>query len=348
MTKDEKIFSELIADVDKMTEDDFLKLKNDASAFLYKIDKIYKPCENQSLADRIKNYENTTRKYLPSKCYTLIRLDGKAFHTFTRHFKKPYDDRLIEAMQQTTKYLCSHIQGCKVGYTQSDEITLVLTDFDNEKTNAWLNGNIQKISSISASMASTFLYFYLVNYTNIYDEKDISDIPIFDSRVWTLDDKYEVFNTILWRQHDCTKNAIQGLAQSVFSHKECINKNCKKLIDYLKEKGLNFDHYLSYIKFGTLVYKESTLHEGKIMDAFGNSISKGFSMNSSWVIDTNCPKLDENKDYLLNKLNTFTNIKDCKWCHYIDIENNFCSKCSRAFPVNNTYKDYYKLCTSKE
>ena len=107
------------------------------------------------LGDRMKEqYEHRTRYLLPRRTYTLIRLDGKAFHTFTRGMERPFDHNLMKTMNEVTKYLCENIMGCVLGYTQSDEITLLLTDFQNEKSEAYFDGNIQKIASISAGMAS--------------------------------------------------------------------------------------------------------------------------------------------------------------------------------------------------
>ena len=109
-----------------------------------------------SLGDRMKgNYENITRTFLPRRTYTLIRLDGKAFHTFTRGPPKPWDEDLIDIMNDVTKTLCANIQGAKLGYTQSDEITIVMTDFDSLETDAWYGGNIQKIVSVAASMTTS-------------------------------------------------------------------------------------------------------------------------------------------------------------------------------------------------
>jgi tRNA(His) guanylyltransferase len=256
------------------------------------------------LGDRMKENENITRYYLPKRCYTMIRLDGSHFHTFTQNMVKPFDDRLVKAMIATTKYLCGRIQGCKIGYVQSDEITLCLTDFDNMETISWFNGNIQKIVSTSASMASTFLYAYLLHYTDLYfQEKDIKDIPTFDSRVWTLSDKWEVFNTFLWRQQDCTRNCIQSIARSLAPHKECMNKNCSQLQDLIHEKNNNFNDYSINLKRGTFIYKEDSVIEDKAMDGNGYEISTGFYTNREWFIDNNCPILtSKNPDYIFNKI----------------------------------------------
>ena len=110
--------------------------------------------KKDSLGDRMKEYENISRNYLTRRVPVIIRLDGKAFHTFTKGMKKPFDRLLMTTMQETMKNLCENIQGCVFGYTQSDEITLVLTDYATITTDAWFGYNIQKMCSISASIAT--------------------------------------------------------------------------------------------------------------------------------------------------------------------------------------------------
>ena len=108
-----------------------------------------------SLGDRMKeNYENRAKTYLVRRMPVIIRLDGKAFHTFTRGFDKPYDEVFHKTMNETLRFLCENIQGCKFGYTQSDEITLLLTDYDTLTTDAWFDNAVQKMCSVSASMAT--------------------------------------------------------------------------------------------------------------------------------------------------------------------------------------------------
>ena len=122
-----------------------------------------------ALGDRMKEfYENRSKTKLTRKMPVIIRLDGKAFHTFTRGFKKPFDEIMIKTMQQTMQYLCENIQGCILGYTQSDEITLVLQDYYKLETDAWFDYDVQKIISISAAMATlAFNKYYAANINNM-------------------------------------------------------------------------------------------------------------------------------------------------------------------------------------
>lgn len=199
---------------------------------------------NDSLGDRMKQqYENRTRYYLPRRTYTIIRLDGKSFHTFTKSFEKPFDPDIIDAMDITALGLCERIMGAQFAYTQSDEISILLTDFAKEDTSAWYDGNIQKIVSVSASMATGLFnrLFYDMTLAN------------FDSRAFTIPDPIEVENYFIWRQKDAERNSLQGLAQANFSHKELLNKKHADIHEMLHSKGINWADLTSRLKNGGLI-----------------------------------------------------------------------------------------------
>ena len=107
-----------------------------------------------NLGDRMKGYEDTFRYYLPKKTNLILRIDGKAFHSYTKNCKRPFDDNLMDDMNQTAIKLCEEIQGAKLAYVQSDEISILITDYDDIKTSAWFDNNLQKIVSVSASIAT--------------------------------------------------------------------------------------------------------------------------------------------------------------------------------------------------
>jgi len=177
-----------------------------------------------NLGDRMKGYENIERNYMTKRMPTLIRLDGKAFHTFTKGFQRPFDMVLMKSMWDTAQYLCKNVMGCKIAYTQSDEITLLLTDYDQLTTQAWFDKNIQKMVSVSSSMAT--MAFNNAFMDNVSEwERNQEDITegiakqfstylqkaynaMFDSRVYNIP-KEEVCNAFIWRQQDATRNAIQ-------------------------------------------------------------------------------------------------------------------------------------------
>ena len=208
---------------------------------------------NDSLGDRIKsNYEDRSRYFLPRRTYTIIRLDGKAFHTYTRGLKKPFDMDLIEDMSEATKYLCENIQGCVLGYTQSDEISLLLVDFDKPTTSAWFDGNIQKMASISASMVTA-------KFNELRAKRGINKLAFFDSRVFTISDRIEVMNYFIWRQNDAVRNSVSMAAQSVYSHKELNGKNGSDKQELLFKKGINWNDYPVSCKNGSMLTKKKVV-----------------------------------------------------------------------------------------
>ena len=223
------------------------------------------------LGDRMKsNYENRSKTTLLRRTPVIIRLDGKAFHTFTRGLRKPYDTILMKTMQETMLYLCENIQGCKIGYTQSDEITLLLTDYDTLTTGAWFDYEVQKLCSVSASMATLAFnkIFELCSLTEIKDSaeeegyklgsnyKDKLMKAMFDSRCFNIP-KEEVCNCFIWRQQDATRNAIQLLGQNYFSSKELHKKSCNDIQDMLMiNKSINFNDERTDFKRGSCCYKD--------------------------------------------------------------------------------------------
>jgi len=104
-----------------------------------------------TLGDRMKDFENVTRYVIPRRTYTILRLDGKAFHTYTRNLQKPFDSELSNDIDVSVIALLTEIGGARFAYCQSDEISILLTDVDNINTQTWFNGNIQKISSVASS-----------------------------------------------------------------------------------------------------------------------------------------------------------------------------------------------------
>lgn len=259
-------------------------------------------------------YEEIPKTRLMRRIPVAIRIDGKAFHTFTKGFQKPFDSVLMTSMQETMKYLCENIQGCTFGYTQSDEITLVLIDYQKLTSSAWFDYEVQKICSITASMATiAFNKFFIknVNYFKITHEHDntINEYcttlinaaekgAIFDARCFSVP-KEEVANLIYWRQLDAIRNSIQMVGQANFSHKELQNKSCKDIKNMLLEQRyLNWDRLPEDCKWGTACIKTSPKEE--VID-ISTATEKPLRMvvnRSSWFIDKHMPILKENWDYI--------------------------------------------------
>lgn len=206
------------------------------------------------LGNRMKGqYENRTRYSLPRRTYTIIRLDGKAFHTFTQEMKKPFDEDFAVVMDRTAQFLCEEIQGAKMAYVQSDEISILLTDFDKITTDAWFDANIQKMVSVAASLA-TAKFNVVFNY-----DKDPSQMKMafFDARVFTIPDRVEVENYFIWREKDATRNSISMTAQSLYSHKELEGKSSSDQQEMIHLKGQNWNDMPDGFKRGRIISYES-------------------------------------------------------------------------------------------
>lgn len=270
---------------------------------------------HDELGKRMKTfYEEIPKTRLMRRVPVAIRIDGKAFHTFTKGFQKPFDEMLIESMQDTMKYLCENIQGCVLGYTQSDEITLILVDYKKLTSSAWFDYEVQKVCSIAASMATMAFNKYFSENINsecyVFDDEllDNGDFnpnykneylidlytthikasykgAMFDARCFNVP-KEEVANLIYWRQLDATRNSIQMVGQANFSHKELQNKSCDQIQDMLMtQKGINWNDIPSYQKHGSCCIKE----EYRFND----------SLRSRWIIDNDIPIFKgDNRKYI--------------------------------------------------
>ena len=272
---------------------------------------------HDDLGTRMKEfYEQIPKSKLMRRTPVAIRIDGKAFHTFTRGFQKPFDEVLIKTMQQTMKYLCENIQGCIFGYTQSDEITLILVDYKKLNSSAWFDYEVQKMCSIAASMATmAFNKFFTNNVENFVQDcatdyetqglcgegtieyelckiyqKAIDKGAMFDARCFNIP-KEEVTNLIYWRQLDATRNSIQMVGQANFSHAELQNKTCSNIQDMLMlQKGINWNDFPIDCKRGAACIKTGVMVCGASLDDV---------LHDEWVIDTEMPILKgEDREYL--------------------------------------------------
>lgn len=267
--------------------------------------------KRDSLGDRMKGfYEERAKTKLVRRMPVIIRLDGRAFHTFTKGFAKPFDKRMLETMQETTLELCKNIQGCVFGYTQSDEITLILVDYNGIDVSAWYDYEVQKMCSVAASMAT--LYFNRIFRHKIYEfvnehvkvindpktygeelSKSVEDLlksynasiemgAMFDARCFNVPIN-DVCNCVLWRQKDATRNGINSLGQAWFKHKELEGKNTNQVQDMLFEKyGINWNNLSTVEKRGTAIIKDE---------------------NEKWFIDEEMPILmGEGRNYVESRI----------------------------------------------
>lgn len=272
---------------------------------------------HDALGTRMKTfYEQIPKTRLMRRTPVIIRIDGKAFHTFTRGFQRPFDKVLIKTMQETTKYLCENIQGCVLGYTQSDEISLLLIDYQKFETSAWFDYEVQKMCSIAASMATmAFNKCFERNVGEFQNEHGYPNTDcgghadlintymnahnkgaMFDARVFNIP-KEEVTNYIYWRQLDASRNSIQMVAQANFTHKELQNKSCNDIQDILMlQKGINWNDFPVCQKRGTCVVKEEYLtrtnDDGTVFEISADAVdivADDVTVRNRWIIDKGIP-----------------------------------------------------------
>lgn len=267
--------------------------------------------DRSSIGERMKSYEDSQKTYLIRRMPVMIRLDGNAFHTFTRGFERPFDSIMTEAMQRTMKYLCENISGCVLGYTQSDEITLLLIDYKQINQQPYFGYVKRKVESISASMATMAFnnsFCEVINEKvgeeamNAKSEEDVEKImyrykkymskagyAMFDSRAFNIPE-FEVVNEFIWRQQDCVRNSIQSVGHANFSETKMYGKNMSQIQDMLmEEKGINWNDFPVYLKRGSCCIKVPVVfNEGK---------ENEFTRNK-WIVDKDIPTFTKDKGYI--------------------------------------------------
>lgn len=212
------------------------------------------------LGDRMKRYERPYEFVLPRRTYTVVRVDGRAFHTFLRHADRPFDHDVVVAMRTTACRLASKLAGCVLAYTQSDEISLVLQDFAEVGTEPWFGGSVQKIASVAAS---TVTAIFTTEYDKSFERRGDEDYPTFDARVFTIADPVEVANYLLWRQRDCVKNSVGALAEHVLGRARITGVGSVDRRDMLEKAGSPWTALEPYLRHGWLV-KKITVTDGEL------------------------------------------------------------------------------------
>lgn len=241
-----------------------------------------------SLGDRMKSqYEDVFRYHLPGRLPIILRLDGVHWHSLTKKCKKPIDDNLVNAMNDTAIYLCKNVQGCQLAYIQSDEISLLLNNYQSIGTQGWFDNNLLKMCSVASGLASAY-------FTSISD-RVFNQIRLaqFDCRAFVLP-KEEVNNAFEWRQQDATRNSVQMSARSLYSHKECNNKNCAELQELCWQKGINWNDLPTYQKRGRCIIKTKSSRTS-LNPKTGDYV---IVERSEWVVDNNIPIFHKDKQYI--------------------------------------------------
>jgi tRNA(His) guanylyltransferase len=267
-----------------------------------------------ALGDRMKSgYEDRTRISLPRRSYTIIRIDGKAFHTYTKGLNRPFDRDLMDDMDATAAYLCKNIMGAKFAYVQSDEISILITDFDDIGTQAWFDNNLQKMASISASMATAeFNRLRLMRGFGNYEQTPTQSRAIisqfkmaqFDARVFQIPQRVEVENYFIWRQQDATRNSISSVAQSMYSPKELHGVKTDGMQELIFQKGINWNDYTPREKRGGIIkkFEKKYLRKGSKAEMLDSETividDKDIFTRGSWELDVETPIFTQTREYL--------------------------------------------------
>lgn len=209
--------------------------------------------KNQTLAERMKYYEAREAKArLMPGLPICLRLDGKRFSAFTRDLVRPYDGRMSQLMIDLTQWLVEQTQA-RIGYTQSDEITLVLYN-PQPKSQTYLDGRIQKLASIVCSQLTAKFNALLPEYL----PEKAGELAFFDCRVWSVPSLEEACNVLLWREIDATRNSINMGARALFSHAELLGKSDGEQQAMMLSKDLNWNDYPAFFKRGSYLQRHLT------------------------------------------------------------------------------------------
>jgi tRNA(His) 5'-end guanylyltransferase len=242
---------------------------------------------NDQFGNRMKDYENTFRTTIPNRLPVILRLDGCHFSKYTKGLVRPFDDKLISAMNDTAIYLCKNIQGAQMAYIQSDEISILINNYKEINTQPWHKNNAIKMCSVASGLASSY-------FSSISD-KIFGNIKLasFDCRAFVVP-KEEVNNVFLWRQQDNTRNSIQSLARSLFSQKQCHLKNTSELKKMCAEKGNDWDTLSNHYKYGRCALK---IFQSKLA-LNHHTKQEEMCVRSEWIIDNNIPIFSKDTNYI--------------------------------------------------
>lgn len=203
---------------------------------------------SDSLGDRVKRYENAYNQTLTPRVPVVIRVDGRAFHTYTQGFERPFDQDLMDAMTFAATETAKQMMGFKLAYVQSDECTFVITDTDKLDTQGWFGYELNKIVSLSASM-------FTAQFNHFMRHWDVTNkLATFDARAFNVPAD-DVPNVFIWRQRDWERNSLQMLAHTYFSHRELAGKKRADMHDMLHAKGINWADLTEQQKNGTFIRK---------------------------------------------------------------------------------------------
>lgn len=288
---------------------------------------VIKKDKPDTLSDRMKSYENVTRNYLIPNMPIIVRIDGRAFHTYTKQkwCEHPYSSILIECFQKTTLKVCEETSNVVFAYHQSDEVSFFLKDYEKRDQQQIFQGNIQKIVSTFASkftihfnkfiqeaLLLKMTYFetnpevtgQFVTYQRAQEDYSNLKIAEFDARVFNLP-VHEVTNYFIWRQKDWERNSVTQYASSIYSHNQLMNKSTVEKLDMINQSGNKpWQNLAIHLREGTFFKKVEVelpikeLSEEQVKWLTEEEMVEGVMTRKKWIIDHNSPVLYLNKEYL--------------------------------------------------
>ncbi len=206
-----------------------------------------------TLAARMKRYEDACSFTLLPRTPVMIRIDGRAFHTFTRACRKPFDPRIIGAMVAAARYTAADMTGFRLGYVQSDEATFLIDDLGSPQSQPWFGNRVHKLVSLSASM-------FTAAFNRIWPGDELAT---FDSRAFSIP-REDAPNAFVWRQRDWERNGLQMLAQSQFTHAQLQGKNHSQIHAALRSRGADWDRLTDQVRYGTFVFPGGLVRHERI------------------------------------------------------------------------------------
>ena len=256
--------------------------------------------DNTSLGDRMKGYEAVHRAVLPRRTYTLLRLDIRAAHTYLRGAQRPFDVEFMTDMDAVAEAVCAEISGTVFAYTQSDEISLLITDFATPQTQPWFGGVVAKQVSISAALA-----------TAVLNERRPGKRALFDSRVFTIADPVEVANYFLWRQRDAARNSISMAAQAHFSHKRLHGLNGDQMQELLfTEADTNWNDYPAGCKRGRVTQRRTGERAVEYVDKRSGETVQTTAVRSWWETNPAPHFTTKPDDWLANAIPAMSSLRE--------------------------------------
>lgn len=199
----------------------------------------------------------------------IVHIDGKNFSKMIKNkFEKPFDKEFIDMMNNTAKFICQNVQGVKLAYTQSDEITLIITKSSTD-SEIFFGGRLCKLQSVIAALATSEFNRHFIR-RQVFDKDDWSNVQVrdldqelldmkmtqFDCKAWNVDTLYDAILWLLFRNIDCVRNSKQQAAQTYLSHKALEKLDTdKQIAKLLEEKNIDWNQYPDNMKYGRFIKK---------------------------------------------------------------------------------------------